>query len=66
MEVKYRAGLKYGHPLYAVTKGKIKSIIKTAKYYLYTHHYPVTTSVRFDVISILGKELSHIENAFTL
>ncbi len=64
-EVKYRSDASQGHPLEAVTKAKQRRIRMAALFYLEDHDLsPDTTPVRFDVIAILGNELTHIENAF--
>ena len=64
-EVKYRQNAAEGHPLEAVTAAKQKKVRMAALYYLEDHNLsPDTTSIRFDVIGILGNELTHIENAF--
>ncbi len=65
IEVKYRASSSNGHPLEAVTYGKQKKICKSALFYMNKNKIsPDNTSIRFDVIGILGNEISHIENAF--
>lgn len=64
VEVKYRADLKKGYPAEAVTSLKQQRILQTARYYLYEHHLPEETAVRFDVVAILGEELQYIRNAF--
>jgi putative endonuclease len=38
-------------------------MIRSAQYYLY-HNHMENIPCRFDVIAILGKEISHIQNAF--
>lgn len=63
-EVKYRADARSGHPLEAVTKAKQKNIIRTARYYLYRNGYPEDMPCRFDVIAILGEEITHLKGAF--
>lgn len=64
IEVKYRATSSYGYPHDAITPSKIRSIIKSAKYYLYSHGYREDTPVSFDCILISGEEIIHIKNAF--
>ncbi len=65
VEVKYRAGSSSGHPLEAVTIAKQKKISKAALFYMNKNKIsPDNTSIRFDVIGILGDELTHVENAF--
>lgn len=62
IEVKYRKSDKYGKGYEAVNTVKQKKIIKTAEYYI--NEKNVKMPVRFDVISIDGNEITHIENAF--
>lgn len=65
VEVKYRASSSSGHPLEAVTYGKQKKICKSALFYMNKNKIsPDNTSIRFDVIGILGDEITHIEDAF--
>ena len=65
VEVKARNNYSYGSPLEAITNQKIKMLIKTAKQYIaFNHLYNI--QVRFDVISIVGTEIEHIEDAFWL
>ncbi|MCR4674446.1 MAG: YraN family protein [Lachnospiraceae bacterium] len=63
-EVKYRKNAKTGMPQEAVNFKKQKKISSTAAYYLMSHHFSDDVSVRFDVISILGDEVTIIKNAF--
>lgn len=63
VEVKRRETLKFGRPIEAIDYRKELKIKRVAEYYLNkTKIYEV--NVRFDVIEILGKEISHIKNAF--
>lgn len=63
VEVKRRETLKLGRPIEAIDYRKELKIKRVAEYYLNkTKIYEV--NVRFDVIEILGKEISHIKNAF--
>lgn len=64
VEVKYRASLTYGYPAEAVTASKQRTIHKVAGYYLMQHRYTTQTPCRFDVISILGSEITHLEGVF--
>ena len=63
VEVKYRASLRNGSPLEAVSIQKQKTISKCAMYYLMKKGF-IDVPVRFDVVGILGKEKEHIINAF--
>lgn len=51
IEVKTRTSLKYGNPIEAINKNKIKHIYNTAKYYLHINSLQ-DKFVRFDVIEI--------------
>lgn len=63
VEVKRRETLKFGRPIEAIDYRKELKIKRVAEYYLNkTKNYEA--NVRFDVIEILGKEISHIKNAF--
>ena len=63
VEVKYRKNLKMGNPLEAVNYKKQQAISKCASYYLLGKGLH-NSSVRFDVIGIIGDEIQQIENAF--
>ena len=63
-EVKYREDHISGYGFEAVTKKKMKKILKAAKHFLYTGRYSDDTPVRFDVISIEKDKIDHIINAF--
>lgn len=62
-EVKYRYNLKNGYPREAVSKNKQEKIKKTALIYISDNNI-LNKDFSFDVIEILGSELTHIENAF--
>ncbi len=65
VEVKYRSSTTQGHPLEAVDCRKQQKISRAALSYLSRNKISLdNTSIRFDVIGILGKEITHIENAF--
>ena len=65
VEVKYRTNASSGHPLEAVTVSKQKKICKAALFYMNKNKIsPDNTPIRFDVIGILGDEITHIENEF--
>ena len=63
-EVKYRTGSGTGHPFEAVNYYKQRSIIGTAKYFLYKYHYPEDTPCRFDVIGFIDGRIEHQKDAF--
>lgn len=64
IEVKYRKNANYGYPQEAVTYNKQQTIRNTALYFMYKNNISPDTGFRFDVINILGNEITHIENAF--
>lgn len=63
IEVKYRRNLSTGNPLEAVNIKKQKVISKCANYYI-TGQHRYNCSCRFDVIGIVGEQITHILNAF--
>ena len=65
IEVKRRKDITSGHPFETINPWKIKRICKTALFYLQTHHLSDATPVRFDVISIVGEEVSLLRDAFS-
>ena len=62
-EVKYRSAGKFGLPREAVGLHKQKKIKKAALHYIARHRLQ-NQDFRFDVVELLGSEISHIENAF--
>ncbi|KKQ24676.1 MAG: hypothetical protein US62_C0010G0004 [Candidatus Woesebacteria bacterium GW2011_GWA1_37_8] len=67
IEVKKRISSKFGTPEEAITKTKLKRIIKTIDYYLYSHGLNEgKNKIRIDVIAISGNQgnisLNHIKN----
>jgi len=65
LEVKYRHSKKKGYPFEMVTKSKQKKIMKTAISYCLENKL-LGQSMRFDIISILGEEITHYRNAFEM
>lgn len=63
-EVKYRKNTGSGSPLEAVNVKKQQIISRVASYYCLTHGLGESTPCRFDVVAILGDEISLIRNAF--
>ena len=63
-EVKFRKLKTHGFPEEAVNKTKQERIYRTAEWYLKEHQVTFSTPCRFDVISILDGEITHIKNAF--
>ena len=64
IEVKKRATNAFGGPLLAVTSSKQHKIVQTAQYFI-KEMSPKFDSIRFDVVTLLGTQITHIENAFT-
>lgn len=65
VEVKYRGSSDMGHPLEAVDALKQKRICRAALHYMSRNKISAdNTPIRFDVIGILGQEITHVENAF--
>ena len=63
-EVKYRKTARNGIPAEAVGYVKQQRIRYTAQFYLYSRHYQEDMPCRFDVVSILGDQISWIRDAF--
>ena len=66
VEVKTRGSSDFAYPEEAVTEKKISNIVRATEAYIMTHD--LNMDVRFDIISIIGKEppfeIEHIEDAF--
>ena len=63
VEVKYRKNAAAGFPAEAVDMKKQQKICRTADYYRMTKGLSSGISFRFDVVSILGEEITWIKNA---
>ena len=63
-EVKFRKRQKKGFPEEAVNITKQERIYRTAQWYLKEHGLSFNLPCRFDVISILDDQVTHIKNAF--
>lgn len=63
VEVKYRKDGRLGGPLEAVDYRKQNKIRMVCNWYLMEHHI-MDAPVRFDVVGILGTEITLIKNAF--
>ena len=63
VEVKYRHSIQYGLPRESVTLYKQNKIRQVALAYL-KYKNLIDSPIRFDVIDILGDEITHIINAF--
>lgn len=64
VEVKYRADSRQGMPAEAVDARKQRKLRQVASVYLYRNGLSEETPCRFDVVAILGEEISLIRNAF--
>lgn len=64
IEVKYRENAENGFPEEAVDIRKARKITRSAIFYMTRYGIPEDYPVRFDVVSILGKEINVIKNAF--
>ncbi|KAA0258666.1 YraN family protein [Deferribacter autotrophicus] len=64
VEVKTRKNRNFGYGFEAVDRKKIDKIIKVAERFLMSRN--IENPCRFDVISIDGDDITHIENAFTV
>lgn len=66
VEVKTRQHLQFGNPEDAVTNKKIRRIVASTDAYL--KKFAIDLPVRFDIITLVGKEapfaIEHIEDAF--
>jgi putative endonuclease len=65
VEVKYRSNLGKGLPREAVDLYKQRKIRRTAQHYFVMHGINENhTDIRFDVVEIIGKNVTHLKNAF--
>ena len=68
IEVKYRRSTAYGYPAEAVTARKAATIRRVAQAYLQMEGFyrpgGNLPMCRFDVVSVLGEEITLIRNAF--
>lgn len=64
VEVKYRSNTNKGYPEEAVNRAKQKKIYQVASQYLVYHKFSSNIPCRFDVVSILGTDITLIQNAF--
>ena len=65
VEVRSKSYSSFGTPEETISKSKAKKIIKTAEFYIKIKN-PFFEDVRFDIISILHNNISHIKNAFDM
>ncbi|MEQ8581811.1 MAG: YraN family protein [Marinoscillum sp.] len=62
IEVKLRKGDAYGDPETFVSRKQERLIIQAAEDYIFAINWQ--KDIRFDIISITGSQLEHIEDAF--
>ena len=62
VEVKYSSTRIFGEPMERIDEKKKHQIIKASQSFLIKNQ--ISMPSRFDCISIVGEELTHIENAF--
>lgn len=64
LEVKYRRSAACGGPAEAVTHTKQKTICRVADHYRFARRISEDRACRFDVVAILGGEITLYRNAF--
>ena len=64
VEVKYRKSKGKGLPEEAVTAAKQKKICRASDFYRSRNRHFFRYQVRYDVVAILGEEISWYQNAF--
>ena len=64
IEVKFRESDANGFPEEAVDMRKARRITRSAIFYMTRHGIPEDYPCRFDVVAILGKDITVIKNAF--
>ena len=64
IEVKARSSIKYGQPLEAINRKKLKHIENTAQLYMVEKGYAGKYPMSIDAISIIGKDIMHIEGIY--
>lgn len=64
IEVKYRKTEVLGFPEESVGRAKQRKLLLGARRYLYEHQLPECTPCRFDVVAVLGRQITWIQNAF--
>ena len=64
IEVKYRADSQYEAPEGVITQKKIKRMCKAVQFFLKENRIVPDTPMRFDVMFIVGGEISLIKDAF--
>jgi len=64
VEVKFRRSDKSGYPIDSLTFNKRKIICKVAEFYRISKGFSDDFPVRYDVVGILGDEITWYQNAF--
>lgn len=64
VEVKYRKTEQFGLPVEAVDYKKQKNICKVAGQYIARKRFAKMPKVRFDIVGILGEQVTVYKNAF--
>jgi putative endonuclease len=64
VEVKYRRNAALGHPLEAVDYRKQSRVRRAASFYIVQHSICDGVGCRFDVVAILGDEVTWVKDAF--
>lgn len=67
IEVKTRMSKKFGNPVEAVNKEKMKHILRTSKFYIYVNKLE-NKCIRYDIVEVyIGEKnlfINHIKNVF--
>ncbi len=66
IEVKGRTSTKFGYPEESINISKINKLITTAEIYLSKYVNKDYEEIRFDVITILNKNIKNIKNAIEI
>lgn len=64
VEVKYRENSKYEAPEGIISTQKMYKICKGASFFMWENRILPDTPIRFDVIFIVGEEITLVRNAF--
>lgn len=62
-EVRSRAGNRWGTPAESIGPRKIRRVVLAARHWL-ARHGDGGLDLRFDVVSVVGPDLEHLEGAF--
>ena len=64
VEVKYRRNDQYEAPAGVISRTKMSNICKASQFYMKEKRILPDTPVRYDVVMIIGEELTLMRNAF--